>query len=231
MDESAARYRRIAEEIRRAIVGGTLVPGERLTESRLAAQYRVSRIPVREALRHLESEGFVTTTPHRGAVVGHVGPHEATDLVEVREVLETLIVRRAAERCAPDDVAWLTTIIAEGEQAIGAGDHTLLPALNARFHDAVATIADNAIAARVASQLREKIEWAYAAGAQARAERSWAEHVELASALAAGDGRAAVRVMRRHIGQAGAARRRTEHLEATYSEAVRSRAAPRPSRT
>jgi DNA-binding GntR family transcriptional regulator len=199
-DRRYGRTRQIADELRRAIIAGDLRPGERVTEQRVAREFAVSRIPVREAFRSLESEGFLTMVPNRGAVVATVSPSEAADFVEVRLALETLIVRRAAERRSPEDVDRLRGLVAEGRSAVDAEDWTVLPSLNTSFHEAVAQIAGNPTAARLASQLRDKIEWTYAADAESRAERSWSEHAAMVDAVAAGDGRAAERILRRHIG-------------------------------
>lgn len=221
--EPRSRATVIAGRIRDAIISGELAPGERLTEVRLAEEHHVSRIPVREALRALETEGFVTITPNRGAVVSHVGAAEAADLIEVREAIEVLIIRRAAARCTPADADGLRGIVADARTAIARGRFDTLPALNTTFHDRIADIAGNVIAKRVGSQLREKIEWAYAADVEERASRSWAEHGELVESLAANDQRLAAKLVRRHVDEAGAARRRLGHFEAVEAAVRRER--------
>ena len=80
-------------QIRTWIVTGRLGPGERLVENILAEELGVSRIPVREALKQLQTEGFVDIAPRRGAVVAEVSMKEAEDFYEVRSAL-----RRARQR-------------------------------------------------------------------------------------------------------------------------------------
>ncbi|MGE3619134.1 MAG: GntR family transcriptional regulator [Acidimicrobiia bacterium] len=222
-EDRRSRATRIAARVRDAIINGELAPGERLTELRLADEHKVSRIPVREALRTLETEGFVTITPNRGAVVSHVGTDEAADLIEVREAIEVLIIRRAVSRCTDDDVAELRAIIARAQEAIADRRFDRLPRLNTAFHDRIAEISGNVIAKRVGAQLREKIEWAYAADVEERAGRSWADHTALVDALAQRDQRLATKLVRRHVDETGAARRRLGHFEAMQAAALRDR--------
>ncbi|WP_416976046.1 GntR family transcriptional regulator, partial [Streptomyces sp. 4F14] len=74
----------VCAAIRDDIVSGFFAPGSRLTEEQLAKRYGVSRVPVREALRTLESEGFVRTRRHAGASVAEPTDQEAADLLDIR---------------------------------------------------------------------------------------------------------------------------------------------------
>src|SRR3954468_19834720 len=88
----------VCTAIRDDIISGYFPPGSRLTEELLAQRYGVSRVPVREALRTLESEGFVRTRKHAGASVAEPTEQEAADLLEIRGLLEPLGTARAAQR-------------------------------------------------------------------------------------------------------------------------------------
>jgi DNA-binding GntR family transcriptional regulator len=85
----------VCDRIRHAILHGELKPGTKLTEQDLAAQYEVSRTPVREAIRQLEVERLVTRTPFVGVTVRQLTPEEVVELLEIREVLEGLVARLA----------------------------------------------------------------------------------------------------------------------------------------
>lgn len=85
----------VCDRIRAAILQGGLKPGAKLTEQDLAAQYEVSRTPVREAIRQLEVERLVTRTPFVGVTVRQLTPDEVVELLEIREVLEGLVARLA----------------------------------------------------------------------------------------------------------------------------------------
>jgi len=88
----------VADMLRRSIVSGELVPGQRVTEREVCDATGASRTSVREALRQLESERLITILPHRGPVVSVIDEDEARSLYETRAALETLLVRTCAAR-------------------------------------------------------------------------------------------------------------------------------------
>ncbi|MDO4614416.1 MAG: GntR family transcriptional regulator [Lachnospiraceae bacterium] len=90
--------------LRRQILRGDLKPGERLMEIALAQKLGVSRTPIREAIRKLENEGLVTIAPRRGAQVARITLQELNDVLEVREALEILAIRKACELVTREDL-------------------------------------------------------------------------------------------------------------------------------
>ena len=84
---------RVADELREAILRGVYPPGTRLRQEELAGQYGASRVPVREALRLLESEGLVTTVANAGAWIARLSVQECVELYQVRERIEPLLLR------------------------------------------------------------------------------------------------------------------------------------------
>ena len=97
-DDYLSLHGRVIEELRQAILSRRLKPGERLIEDRLADELGVSRNPVREAIRVLESEGLVEVTARRGASVFSMTDEEARETIEVRALLEGQNARLAARR-------------------------------------------------------------------------------------------------------------------------------------
>src|SRR5256885_15004848 len=93
---------RTLRAIRDDVIRGTFRPGQRLTEDSLAERYGVSRVPIREALRTLEAEGFVYSRPYVGTFVAELTEDEAADLLEIRAALEPLCAARAAVRRTPE---------------------------------------------------------------------------------------------------------------------------------
>jgi DNA-binding GntR family transcriptional regulator len=101
----------IAGELREAIMAGTLRPGEKLWQDKLAERFEVSRIPIREALRQLAAEGLVVLHSHRSAVVAELTPEEIGELLAIGGTLETLASRRGAERLGEPELAEMREIL------------------------------------------------------------------------------------------------------------------------
>src|SRR3569833_578132 len=104
----------IANELRQAISAGRYKSGERLLEEALAEEHGVSRVPVREALRRLETEGFVTLTPYRGATVSAGSFRDSFELMQVRRALETMAARLAAQQRGGAAADALAPVVARG---------------------------------------------------------------------------------------------------------------------
>ncbi|GAA3041474.1 hypothetical protein GCM10020000_20270 [Streptomyces olivoverticillatus] len=111
----------VCTAIRDDIVAGVFPPGSRLIEELLARRYGVSRVPVREALRTLASEGFVTTRRHAGACVAEPTEQEAADLLDIRALLEPLGAARAAQRRTEAHLKVLRGLVRLGQERARAG--------------------------------------------------------------------------------------------------------------
>lgn len=195
----------VAGRIRADIIGGHFEPGDRLTEERLASRYSVSRNPIREAIRRLESEGFVEALPNRGATVSQLSAQRASELLQVRSALETLVVSLAASRRDDSHIEQLRDVLAEGHRAVAGGSYDELADLNSRFHALLADASANLTLTTIIAQLRDKIAWVYVSELDARAEDSWAEHAAMLEAIEASDPERAVALMADHIANAEAA--------------------------
>jgi DNA-binding GntR family transcriptional regulator len=203
--DHVALREQVLSELRRRIVDGDYAQGERLTENRLAEDFGVSRNPVREALRVVESEGFVEILPRRGAVVATLDETAIRDLFAVRKQLETLAAGLAAERATEDDVARLRALLAEANKATEAGDLARVAELNSALHVAVIDISGNRWLASLSSAMYHHVHWVFRVGAAQRAPHSWEEHIRLVDAIAAGDAEAAVAAAEAHVEAAAAA--------------------------
>jgi len=93
----------VIERLREKILSGELREGQQLRQDAIAAEFQISRIPVREALSHLAAEGLVTIVANRGAVVSALSPEEIMELFETRAVLECYMLRCAIPRTKPED--------------------------------------------------------------------------------------------------------------------------------
>ncbi|MEV7523462.1 GntR family transcriptional regulator [Streptomyces sp. NPDC091371] len=177
----------VCTAIRDDIVSGVFGPGGRLTEEVLARRYGVSRVPVREALRTLESEGFVTTRRHAGACVAEPTEQEAADLLELRMLLEPLAAARAARRRTEAHLKVLRGLVRLGQERARRGQGEDLRSLGGWFHETLAQASGSPGLIALLTQMRHKVAWMYAVEAPARPVESWAEHGAIVDAVARGD--------------------------------------------
>ncbi|HEY6277158.1 MAG TPA: GntR family transcriptional regulator [Streptosporangiaceae bacterium] len=180
------------------VVEGRLQPGQHLVETELARQLGVSRQPVREALHRLEAEGWVDLRPNQGAFVHVPTDQEVDELLDVRELLEMETVRLAAKAATADQLARLREICHEGQAAVEAGDTLRFVAVNNQFHAELARVAGNAVLAELAEIVGRRVRWYYRLVAPLRGHESCAEHMDMVTALEAGDAQRASSIARKH---------------------------------
>lgn len=124
----------LAAAVRERILSGDLPEGSLLRQEALAAEYLVSRIPVREALRLLESEGLVELRTHRGAVVTAHSPEQIGELFDLRTLLERDLVVRAVPRATAQEIAHAERVLTQVDAAYRKNDAHAWGALNTEFH-------------------------------------------------------------------------------------------------
>jgi DNA-binding GntR family transcriptional regulator len=188
----------VYEALVELVVGGGLRPGQHLVESDLARQLGVSRQPVREALHRLEAEGWVDLRPSQGAFVHVPTDREINQLLDVRALLEGEAARLVARSAAPETVAALKAICAEGVAATDAGDVDRVVVANSAFHAEIAVRAGNDVLAGLVATVSRRMRWHYRMVAPARSHESWAEHQQLIEAVEAGDEDRAAEIARLH---------------------------------
>ena len=105
----------IFEHLRQEILDGNLKPDERLIERDIATKLNVSRTPIREALRKLESEGFVEHVPRKGVIVHGFNSTEIEEIYDIRKELECLVVRKAISKITDQDIQILEVILKDLE--------------------------------------------------------------------------------------------------------------------
>jgi DNA-binding GntR family transcriptional regulator len=121
-------------DLRRAIVEGTLAPGRRIVANAIAAAAGISRIPVMQALRRLESEGFVRITPHKDVVVTGVAAEDVRERFLLMAALESLCIRESAGKITPSVLKALREHMAEMRVARDAGNAARAVEADGRFH-------------------------------------------------------------------------------------------------
>ncbi|MFR9799739.1 GntR family transcriptional regulator [Streptomyces sp. MS06] len=197
----------VCTAIRDDIVAGVHERGGRLTEELLARRYGVSRVPVREALRTLEAEGFVVTRRHAGACVAEPTEQEAADVLEMRLLLEPLGALRAAHRRSEAHLKVLRGLVRLGQERARRGSSDDLRSLGGWFHETLAQAAGSHALASTLTRLRQKIAWMYAVEPPADPVEYWAEHGAIVDAVARGDGERARAVTAAHTERSGPAHR------------------------
>lgn len=126
----------LVERLRDGIIAGMYKPGERLNESKLARQFNVSRIPVREALMQLQEQGMVMNHPRRGMFVNTLTDEDTQKINSVRIVLEAEAIKLCRARLTPEMGAHLGNVVERMEQW-QAGSELDAAALDLEFHRAV----------------------------------------------------------------------------------------------
>jgi DNA-binding GntR family transcriptional regulator len=146
----------VAEAIRRAILGGDLAPGQRLVEADLTESFRASRSSIRSALMDLVHEGLIEHIPNRGARVRIVSIEEALQTSEVRMVVESICVSRAAEKITDDEIDSLRALAVEMKFRAENGDTGGFAELTNRLFHEYVRIADQPIAEEILLRLRDR---------------------------------------------------------------------------
>ena len=191
------------DDLRRRIVAGELSPGERLREESLAEQLGVSRTPVREALRRLDSEGFIRFEPNRGAHVAAWTHDDLEEIFALRALLEGYCAALAARRCTAADVAALREIANAIVKEVRRSpvDAERMSQLNGQFHAKVLAIASSSrLTAMLASLVQVPlVQRTFAHYSKEALERSARHHLELVAALEVADADWAQAVMHAHV--------------------------------
>ena len=204
-DPSSLRGQFVYGEVRDDIRSGRLLPGDRLRETEIAERMGVSRTPVREALKRLESDGLVSFGQPRGLTVTELSQSEILDLYAMREVLEGAAARFAAERASPLEVASLKQILEQHKETTSAAE---VAAANRQLHDAIVAAAHNMYLQRVMTVLSDALAllgtttYSY----PGRIASGWKENAHIVACIARRDPVAAEKAAQEHIRAAGTIR-------------------------
>jgi DNA-binding GntR family transcriptional regulator len=191
----------VCDEIRSRIVAGALPPGSRLVESALAEEFAVSMAPVREAIRRLEHEGFVSISPRRGAAVAQMSAEDVLDCYEIREALEVVAHRLAARRRKDEHLDDMRRLLGEGDQLVRGEKWAELANVNTAFHASVSSASGNRELAELLAQYARRITWIFSQSAITAGRHAWSEHSSIADAIERQDESEAEALIRQHLSQ------------------------------
>jgi DNA-binding GntR family transcriptional regulator len=198
--ESGTTADAVYEALRKRIVEGEFAPGQRLRSDALATSLKVSRTPVREALRKLEAEGLVGLSPRGGLIVQTLSEEDLNEIFLIREALEGLAARLAAENATPNEMAELHILIEDMESSAGRGELNLLRALTGEFHRHIAQASHNKRLAQSLKALQDRVRQVQLSTLflDDRPTAAIEEHRSLVRAIEARDGDRAESLARSH---------------------------------
>jgi DNA-binding GntR family transcriptional regulator len=197
----------LVETLRDEIIRGDFVPGQYLRLEEIATRFDVSTMPVREALRDLETEGLVTIFPHRGATVTKLSADELQDIYDIRVALEGMATRLAVPLVTEATLAELTALVEQMENHVG--DVATLVKLNHQFHLTLYAASGRRHLCELNRILRYRVQHylhVYIVEVQlGHLPQSQGEHRAILEACKRGDAEQAAAVMHDHVAQVGRA--------------------------
>jgi DNA-binding GntR family transcriptional regulator len=191
----------VAQRLRERIYSGAFPPGTKLRQEQLAEQLRVSRTPLREALRVLERDGLVQSEPGRGVRVIEADPAALIEAYNLREAVDGVAARLAAEHATPADVDRLHAHLAVQRSTVDPWDAAAYTIANVEFHTMVMELSANRYImaelplVRMTSQVFTPVMLV----PEERGRAAVADHTSIVDAIAARDPQRAERLARAHI--------------------------------
>ena len=200
-----ALYVDVAERLRTLILAHSLPPGSWIDEQSLAADYGISRTPLREALKVLASEGLVTMRPRRGAYVTEVSKRDLAEVYHLLGLLEGDAAAAVATAATREQLAGIKEIHLALEAAVDDRDRFF--AANERFHQRLLDLADNRWLSQTVADLRKvmKLNRHHSLSREGRVQASLKEHRQIVAALTARNAERARALMQQHIAAGRAA--------------------------
>ena len=183
--------------LRDAIQSGRLLDGAELNQVALAEHFGTSRVPVREALRALEAEGWITALPHRRAVVQALSLARVNEIFEVRALLESHLVRKVVSHSGNR----VDTLLALCDEMEAMKDHGEWVAANRRFHHGLLAAAESPVTLELIEQLSSQVERYLRVHGEdvIREAEAGAEHRAIVAAVSARNADRAARLLVAHI--------------------------------
>lgn len=189
----------VADFLRERIISGVIPRGSRLKQAEIAEELGLSITPVREALKLLEAEGYVSGDSYRGARVVPFDAAASGEILTLRLWLETQLVRGAVEKITTQDLTELRDLADEFAKAFESGDRANARGVNYRFHRRLYDIAAMPQTLHFTQILWARYPFDIINAAENRGKHAIEEHEEILQALAAGDVTDAMLAMRKHI--------------------------------
>ncbi len=180
---------KVAELLREAIIQQKIKPGERVTELEIASRYGLSRTPIREAFRQLESEGFLKIIPRKGAIVAELDAKDIKDFYEIKAVLEGYAARVAAERISDAEISQLERLNQKMKDYAAKIDVAGLTKVHNEFHNLILDICGNQkIILVVTNLVQQFLRFRFFVSSSSSLSKMHADHDRIIAAFKARDG-------------------------------------------
>jgi len=192
----------IFDALRESILTGELGPGTQLIEKNLAAEFGVSKTPVREALHHLSHIGLVDLETAKGATVHTLTPDEIKDIWEMRQYLEPMALELSIPHLTESEIKQLNDCLDEARRALDTGEMKRLSQINTEFHELLYSKADNHLLVRWLDSLsdRRRLVSMSIWDIENNSDTEWQEHRAILDAVEEQDIETASQALKDHIG-------------------------------
>ncbi|WP_052948681.1 GntR family transcriptional regulator [Mesobacillus campisalis] len=193
-------YQQAYRELKQLILTGQLQPGEKVIMSKLAELYKISRTPLREALRQLQTEGLIIQD-HTCMRIVTINKGDFLDLFQSRMVLEKAVIELIIDKIPDEDFPMIEEVLAQTEKAIEQGDPYQILELNTQFHEKLLNYCPNQIMIQLLNHVRSLL-LLYRATINKKTKNNYEivyEHKEILSALKSRDLEKALRMMEVHM--------------------------------
>lgn len=192
---------RVFVKLENDILNGKYKPGESLNETKVADELKVSRTPVREAIRQLELEGLLVYIPNKGAIVKGLSSEDVQDIYDIRMKIEGLAAKRAASNITPDQLKELKEVVEFEEFYTNKGDTNQILKLDSKFHEIIFHASGSRLLNRTLTSFHHYIQRARSLSLKdgQRAKKALNEHMAIMKAIEAGDKEKAEKLMSKHI--------------------------------
>jgi DNA-binding GntR family transcriptional regulator len=189
----------VADYLRERIISGVYPRGSRLKQAEIAEQLHLSITPVREALKLLEAEGYISGDSYRGARVVPFDASASAEILQLRLLLESQLVRGAVEKVTAQDITELRALADEFEKAFDSGDRATARGVNYRFHRRLYDVAKMPQTLHFVQILWARYPFDLINAVKGRGSEAVKEHDEILHTLTTGDVSSAMLAMRKHI--------------------------------
>jgi len=191
----------VVRHLEDAILKGKIKKGTRLVERELAEKFKVSRLPIREALRELQAAGLVRIVPRKGAVVSQISLEEVKEIYAVKCLIESFAAGEAAKRITSEEIKELRLLIDKMSHQMKKGNSYKYTEIAEKFHHMINKACGNRKLYEVYKRLNNQVLWHKInyLSSPGRIEQSFEGHKKILDALINKDAKQAESLMRKHI--------------------------------